>query len=76
MVVAMYEAGHFTWDDFRVRLMAQVTAAGEHDGSDYYRHWLSAFEELMSSREVLSEDLIDARVAAIAAADRHDGSSA
>lgn len=53
MTVALHERGLFTWGEWGQALAAQIgdgnTAA---DGSDYYRHWVSALERILAVKAV------------------------
>ncbi len=66
MAIALYEQGHYDWEEFRQRLISEI---GDWEGShqderaawDYYRHWLASFEALIKDRGLLSEEEIDKR---------------
>lgn len=73
MTVAMYEGGHFEWDSFRQRLIAEVGDGEPDAGSAYYEHWFAAFESLVVSHGILDEDAIRSRMQEIAAEDAHEG---
>lgn len=45
VTVALVEAGRFTWDEFRARLIAALARAP--DGARYYDSWTVALEELL-----------------------------
>ena len=58
MVVYLHEKGIFTWQEWTERL-SRVThraqAAGDSDfGDTYYRHWLTAFEDLIAEKNSTS----------------------
>jgi nitrile hydratase accessory protein len=62
MALGLSEAGLFTWDEFRERLIAEVGNADrvrEHDGSanpgEYYEHFLRALERLLREKGIASE---------------------
>jgi nitrile hydratase accessory protein len=68
MTLALYEQGLFTWTEWAAALSAaikQAQASGDcGDGSTYYRHWLSAIEELVRDKGIASEQALAARRAA------------
>jgi nitrile hydratase accessory protein len=66
MVLALHEGGAFDWDDFRDRLIAEIGAQPEDDGTQYYERWLAAFERLLGERGVLEDAEVAARVREIA----------
>jgi len=57
MAVRLHEAGAFTWPEWAAslsRAIEQAQAAGDRDlGDTYYRHWLSALEELIADKGLL-----------------------
>jgi nitrile hydratase accessory protein len=44
MAVRLHEQGHFTWATWAEALAEQIGAAGEHDTTEYYEHWLATLE--------------------------------
>ncbi len=66
MAIALYEQGHYDWEEFRGRLISEI---GDWEGSEedecaawnYYRHWLASFEALVKDRGLLSEEEIEER---------------
>ena len=54
MVVYLHEKGIFTWQEWTERLSRvshRAQAAGDSDfGDTYYRHWLTAFEDLIAEK--------------------------
>lgn len=52
----LYEAGHFTWNEWAETLGAVLKEADAanpiDDGSDYYRHWLVALERLTDAKNL------------------------
>jgi nitrile hydratase accessory protein len=58
MAMALYEQRAFEWDEFRVRLVAEIAAAtgdrperdADEDGSLYYRCWLGALTAVLADR--------------------------
>jgi nitrile hydratase accessory protein len=64
MAVAMYDDGEFAWDDFRSRLMAEISEAEAHeDPSGYYERWLASFERLLIESKLLDPGELDSRTA-------------
>lgn len=66
MVIALHQAGAFSWDEWAARLNAEITAAqqaGDPDlGNTYYQHWLRALEKIVSEKNLSSTTEISARV--------------
>lgn len=56
LVVALYQAGHFTWPEWVAALSAEIRraqAGGDPDlGRTYYRHWLAALETLAVAKRL------------------------
>ena len=59
MVVALYQAGHFTWPEWVATISAEITQAqkdGDPDlGRTYYRHWLAALERIMVAKSMTDD---------------------
>jgi nitrile hydratase accessory protein len=71
LVVAMSQAGHFTWGqwvDCLAHEIAQAKASEAADGkpTSYYEQWQSAAEKLMIDKGMTSVDQLRARRFAIA----------
>ena len=60
LVVALHQAGHFTWPEWVAALSAEIRRAqaeGDPDGGGtYYRHWLAALEKLVVSKALADGD--------------------
>lgn len=57
MAVVMHDRGAYRWDDFRDRLVENIS-----DGSrPYYGSWLSALESLLLARHMIEPEELDAR---------------
>ncbi len=56
IVLMLHEHGLFTWQEWASALATQITVAqkgGDADlGDTYYRHWLSALENLLAEKGV------------------------
>lgn len=59
LVVALHEAGHFTWPEWVAVMSAEIRAAqaaGDPDlGRTYYRHWLAALERITVAKTLASD---------------------
>ena len=59
MVVALYQAGHFTWPEWVATISAEIQQAqqaGDPDlGQTYYRHWLSALERIIVAKAMTDD---------------------
>ena len=74
MVLALHERGAFSWPEWAQALgevIAELRERGAGDtGEDYYRHWLTALERLVTRRGLIGEDSLRARREAWAEAAR------
>lgn len=65
MAVALHEGGLFTWKEWAATLaevIAEVRGLGEaDDGSDYYRHWMTALERIAARKSLVTEDSLHRR---------------
>jgi nitrile hydratase accessory protein len=60
MAVALHERGCYEWEEFRRSLIAHIAAAERRGGSfAYYEVWLTAFEELLASKQLLSREELE-----------------
>jgi len=57
IALKLSESGHFTWDEFRDHLIAEVRASdrirardGTSDRGEYYDHFLHALENLLEEK--------------------------
>jgi nitrile hydratase accessory protein len=83
MAVTLADAGAFTWDDFRDRLVARIGAWEAEHGLDdpgfrYYACWLDALEDVLVDGGTLGDADVTERSVAFAARPpghdhRHDG---
>jgi nitrile hydratase accessory protein len=71
IAVALYEQGMYIWDEFRDRLIVEIsgTDSKAQEGeprSTYYEQWLAAFEKLLIEKGLLSKAEIESRAAEFA----------
>ena len=59
IALQLSRSGHFTWDEFRDRLIAEVVASdrirardGTSDHGEYYDHFLHALEKLLDEKGI------------------------
>jgi nitrile hydratase accessory protein len=63
MAVALCERGLYDWDEFRERLIGEISSADARgDTSTYYERFLAALEHLMLDKGVCVRDEIDCYV--------------
>ena len=69
LVVALCRDGHYEWDEFRDRLIAEIGAADAagDTAAGYYDHWLAAAEKLLAARGLIAEGDLTGRKATLAA---------
>jgi len=65
MAVALHEQGAFTWKEWAACLAEVIAEIGRRgdldDGSEYYRHWLTALERIVSRKGILTDALLERR---------------
>jgi nitrile hydratase accessory protein len=65
MAVALHERGAFTWKEWAACLaevIAEVQRRGDpDDGSEYYRHWLTALERIVARKGIVTDALLERR---------------
>ena len=65
VTLALHEQGLFTWTEWAAALSGAIKraqASGDcDDGSTYYRHWLSAIEQLVRDKGIASEQALAER---------------
>ncbi len=54
MAVRLHEQGHFTWPQWAEALSAEIAAAGPTDTTEYYEHWLTTLEHIVTATRLLS----------------------
>ena len=71
VAAALRERGLFTWDEFRVCLIAEIADWERQHAPDeawsYYARWQAALERLLVQKGVYSASELDAREQALAA---------
>jgi nitrile hydratase accessory protein len=73
VAVALCERGLYEWDEFRERLIADISAADQRgDASTYYERFLAALERLMLDKGICLREEIDRRAATESADDDPD----
>ncbi len=59
LVVALHQAGHFTWPEWVAAISAEIRQAqadGDPDlGHTYYRHWLAALEKITVAKDLADD---------------------
>ena len=60
MTVHLHAQGLFTWSEWAQALTAQIKAAAQDDGSQYYQHWLDALEHMVLRKQVGTVDQLHA----------------
>ena len=59
LVVALHQAGHFTWTEWVAAISAEIRQAqadGDPDlGQTYYRHWLAALEKITVAKHLADD---------------------
>ena len=70
MAVALCEGGPYSWDEFRDRLIAEITAADARgDHTSYYERFLGALSQLLEAKGLCPADEIERRMIAVADAE-------
>lgn len=76
MAVLLAEAGVITWPQFRTALAARIAhweSGGDDEDWHYYRHWLSALEDVLTAGGIVSSDHVATRSCVLALRpDGHD----
>lgn len=69
LVIRLHEQGLFTWSEWTEQLGQSIAAArarGDPDlGNTYYEHWLAALETLVTTKGLVSAELLAERKDAI-----------
>ncbi|MGO9056569.1 MAG: nitrile hydratase accessory protein [Candidatus Binataceae bacterium] len=73
IAVVLCERGLYDWDEFRERLIAEISAADRRrDASNYYERFLAALERLMVEKGICLRDEIERQLSAASPEDDHD----
>lgn len=72
LTVSLAESGRFVWNEFRDRLIAEITIANATEQADdpkptYYECWLAALEKLLAAKGMTDEAAVSERAELIAA---------
>jgi nitrile hydratase accessory protein len=71
LAMALNDAGAFTWDEFRERLIAEIgsweASAQPGDCYSYYRCWLHALESVLADKNLVASAVVQERAAELAA---------
>ena len=72
MAVALCDAGQYSWDEFRARLVEEIRLSP--DGADYWTAWSRAVVALTETHAIVDGEELAARAASIAhdAAHEHE----
>ncbi len=60
IVIALHDNEVFSWDEW---VSALVKVLNEHPNEDYYKNWLSALENIVDSKKLISFDTLSHRKA-------------
>lgn len=66
VAVALSENGEYAWDDFRDRLVEEISKSGQ----EYYESWLDALQSLLLARGVVTADEVAERAKEYVALER------
>jgi len=74
MAIALHGEGAFPWDEFRHRLMAEVNSAdcNSDPAPDYYELWLTAFEQLLLKKGIMTREGFERRKVEFASGEREE----
>ena len=73
MAVALSDERLYQWDEFRARLIDEITQADATNASTtYYERWLAALESLLTARGVITPAELDNRAAEYLSRERED----
>ena len=67
MAVGLCERGFYDWDEFRERLVAEISAAdARREESTYYERFLRVLQRLILEKRICDDTEIDLRIAELA----------
>ena len=74
MAIALQGEGAFPWEEFRHRLTAEVNSAdcNTDPAPDYYELWLTAFEQLLLKKGIMTREGFERRKAEFASGEREE----
>jgi nitrile hydratase accessory protein len=73
MAVGLCERGFYDWDEFRERLIAEISSAdARHEDSAYYERFIRVLQRLMVEKRICLAGEIDQRAAAFTVAPDND----
>lgn len=71
LAMSLHDAGAFSWDDFRDRLIASIASwestAAEGECYSYYRCWLQALEQVLEDKGLVRAGAVQERAVELAA---------
>jgi nitrile hydratase accessory protein len=67
VTLALHAAGHFAWDEFRARLIAEIARREQEPDWKYYDCWTAALEDLLAAKGLCAADELAARERGLAA---------
>jgi len=68
LTMALHEAGAFSWEEFRSRLIDEIRREAEDsEGQGYWRAWRCAFESLLHAKGICASGELDGRTRTLAA---------
>ncbi|KPQ09313.1 MAG: nitrile hydratase accessory protein [Saliniramus fredricksonii] len=69
MTLRLHEQGAFSWKEWAQTLSAvirEAQAGGDpDDGATYYTHWLTALERIIAQKQLVAQDQLETRRAAL-----------
>ena len=69
MAVGLCERGFYDWDEFRERLISEISSSeARHEESTYYERFLRVLQRLILEKRICDDTEIDLRVAGLARA--------
>ena len=73
MAVGLCERGFYDWDEFRERLIAEISSAdARHEDSTYYERFIRVFQRLLVEKGICIDTEIDQHAAAFKVAPEDD----
>jgi hypothetical protein len=73
MAVGLCERGFYDWDEFRERLIAEISSAdARHEDSTYYERFIRVLQRLIVEKQICIDGEIEQRTAAFTVAPDDD----